>query len=144
MTIQQAIDAARVLRDTEITDEQMAAWLASLDDTLWYRVLRDYGFDRPEALPYYVEAADADDQDWRGISLMLADRYALNLYPLWLVMQIDLHNAEYERYNNDAMLYNAQETEWKKDVSRNHQWRPPKPDGWPEDKPWDGNINIKF
>ena len=144
MTIQQAIDAARVLRDTEIKDELMAAWLSSLDDTLWYRVLRNYGFDRPEALPYYTEAAENDEQDWRGIELMLTERYALNMYPLWLVMQIDLHQGDYERYNNDAVLYNAEETEFKKDVSRNHQWRPPKPDGWPDVMPWDGNINIKF
>ena len=144
MTIQQAIDAAQALRSTEIPDEQLAGWLASLDDTLWYRVLRNYGFERPAALPYYTESTENDEQDWRDIELMLTDRYAHEMYPMWLVMQIDLHHSDYERYNNDALLYNAQENAWEKDVSRNHQWRPPKPDGWPDAMPWDGNINIKF
>lgn len=144
MTIQQAIDAARVLRGTEITDEMLAAWLSSMDENLWYRVLRNYGVEKLSALPYYTDSTEAGDQDWRGIELMLEERYAINLYPLWLVMQIDLHHADYERYNNDAMLYNAQEGEWKRDVSRNHQWRPPKPEGWPNVMPWGGNINIRF
>lgn len=144
MTIQQAIDAARALRDTEITDEQMAAWLSSLDDGMWYRVTRNYGAERPEAIPYYIDSTETDEQDWRQIDLMLPERYALNLYPLWLVTQIDLHHGDYERYNNDAMLYNVQESEWKKDVSRNHRWRPPKPDGWPKVMPWDGNYDIRF
>ena len=146
MTIQQAIDAARAQRDTEIPDEVMVGWLSSMDGNLYERVLSKYGAERPEALPYPAWlAAHADDHVTQDdVDLMLEDRYGLELYPLYLVMRIDLQHGDIDRYNNDAILYNELEVAMRKDISREKKWKPPRPEGWPENRPWDGRINIRF
>lgn len=146
MTIQDAINRARRLRDTELTDDEMVAWLSNHDELLYSRVLSKYGAERPENLPYTEYLAEHADDNYtqEDVELMLPDKYGLGLYPLFLVMQIDLHHGDYDRYNNDAIMYNKLEVEMRMDYSREKQWKPPKPEGWPEDAPWDGRINLKF
>lgn len=144
MTIQEAISSARRLRSTEITNDEMIGWLSTHDQQLYNRVLRNYGEAQPEKLPYpdWIAAHTGSTRD--DVELMLPDTYALTMYPLYLVMMIDLHHADYDRYNNDAILYNQYENEMRKDYSRERLWNPPRPDGWPEDAPWDGRIDVKF
>lgn len=144
MTIQEAINSARRLRSTEITNDEMIGWLSTHDQQLYNRVLRNYGETQPEKLPYpdWIAAHTGSTRD--DVELMLPDTYALTMYPLYLVMMIDLHHADYDRYNNDAILYNQYENEMRKDYSRERLWNPPRPDGWPEDAPWDGRIDVKF
>lgn len=146
MTIKEAIDRARRLQETELSDEEMVAWLSAHDEQLYDRVLCKYGVAKPENLPYttYLEAHDEDHYTPEDVVLMLPDKYGLGLYPLFLVMQIDLHHGDVDRYNNDAIMYNKLEVEMRKDYSREGQWKPPKPDGWTQGAPWDGHYNLKF
>lgn len=144
MTIQEAINSARQLRSTEITNDEMIGWLSTHDQQLYNRVLRNYGEAQPEKLPYPDWLAGHTGLTLDDVELMLPDTYALTMYPLYLVMMIDLHHADYDRYNNDAILYNQYENEMRKDYSREKMWNPPRPDGWPEDAPWDGRIDVKF
>lgn len=144
MTIQEAISSARRLRSTEITNDEMIGWLSTHDQQLYNRVLRNYGEAQPEKLPYPDWLAAHTGSTAADVELMLPDTYALTMYPLYLVMMIDLHHADYDRYNNDAILYNQYEVEMRKDYSRERMWNPPRPDGWPEDAPWDGRIDVKF
>lgn len=143
MTIQEAIDAARVQQDTEIPDERMVAMLSSYDENLYDRVLSKYGFTKPETFPYgkYLEENGLTLVD---LELLLPDKYALQIYPLYLLWNIDLQHGDYDRYNNDAMMFTQLEGEMKRDISREGQWKPPRPEGWPEKAPWDGRINIRF
>lgn len=144
MNIRDAIESARRLRPTEITDDEMIGWLSTHDQQLYDRVLKNYGRARPPALPYPDWLAEHTGSTAADVELMLDDKYALTIYPLYLVMMIDLHHADYDRYNNDAILYNQYEVEMRKDFSREMAWNPPRPDGWPEDAPWDGRIDVKF
>ena len=145
MTIQQAIDAARRLRDTEFTDEDMCAWLSAHDETLYERVLKDYDITRPAELPYtQYTSGGLGGLNLYDNPLMLPDRYGLELYPIFLVGRIDLQHGDYERWNNDAMLYGALYQAFVNDITREYQWRPPKPDYVPEDKPWHPVDGIKF
>lgn len=146
MNIQSAIDRAKRLRDTEIPDEELVAWLSTHDENLYDRVLSKYGFEKPETLPYTVYLAEHADEHitQEDVELMLPDKYGLSLYPLFLVMKIDLDHGDIDRFNNDAIMYNKLEVEMRKDISRDGRWRPPKPEGWPQDAPWDGRINLKF
>ena len=148
MTIQEAIDAARKLRDTDIDDKQLLEWLSAHDETLFDRTLLKYGANREvepfDHLPYtqYWDDNPADrDLDF---DLILPDKYGLALYPDYLVMRIDLEHGDYERYNNDAMLYGDLLQRMLDDITRDNRWKPPRPDGWPEKAPWDGRINIRF
>lgn len=138
MVIQDAIDAARRLRDTEIPDEIMRDWLDNYDEGLWDRVLCKYMEGTPVNFPY------SEQEDWRQIDLLLGDKYARQIYPLYLVMWIDYNHGDTTRYNDDAVMFGSADLAMRQDVSREKQWRPPKPQGWPEDAPWDGRINIRF
>jgi hypothetical protein len=138
MTIQEAINKARQLRSTELGNDALIGWLSNLDENLYERVLSRYGETRPAALPYNQNGSDAAE-----VELMLPERYT-ELYPWYLVMQIDLNHGDYDRYNNDALLYSDLEERMKRDYSREKAWKPPRPDGWPEDRPWDRRINIRF
>lgn len=145
MTIQQAIDAARRLRDTEFTDEDMCAWLSDHDEQLWLRTLKNYGIAKSEDLPYtqYTGAGTGGSNDYFH-DLIIPDMYALELYPIFLVGRIDLNHGDYERWNNDAMLYADKYQGMVNDITREYQWRPPKPAYVPEDKPWRPVDAIKF
>lgn len=146
MKIREAIDRARRLQSTEISDEEMVAWLSNHDEQLYDRVLSKYGIAKPENLPYtqYLEAHEEEHYTLEDVDLMLPDKYGLSLYPLFLVMKIDLDQGDIDRFNNDAIMYNRLEVEMRKDYSREGQWKPPRPEGWPENRPWDGRINIRF
>lgn len=144
MTIQGAIDRARLLRDTEISDKQMVEWLNAHDEQLYDRVLSKYGISRPDELPYtqYIDGVAEEDIDLE-MDMMLPDKYGTGIYPLYLVMQIDLHHADYDRYNNDAIMLSQLEGEMKRDYSREGRWKPPRPEGWPDFLPY-GRNDIRF
>ena len=46
-----------------------------------------------------------------------------NVYPLYLEAQIDYHNREYANYNNSAMMFEVQFSEYKKAYIRAHRAR---------------------
>ena len=148
MKILDAIEKARTLRDTEIPNEILVGWLSAYDQNLYDRVLSKFGVTASRWLPYTQWPEDNPEEldIWTldDVELLLPDKYGLELYPLLLVWKVDLQHGDYERYNNDAMMFAELEGEMKRDYSREKQWRPPRPDGWPEDRPWDGRINIRF
>ena len=135
MTYGQAMDAAAKLRPSEFSEWEMARWLCDLD----YQLLMDY-------VAQYATQEQMDAvADGHGVefglenmlnelsregtqqadmpAIRLEELYAVqapydNLYVDYLVMQIDLHNADYERYNNDAMLYASELHTWLNRLSR--------------------------
>ena len=138
MKIQDAIDKARALRDTEIPDEILRDWLDSYDETTWDRVLCKYFPGTPTSFPYSAQ------EDWRQVDLLVGDKYGEEIYPHYLCMKIDLEHGDFERSNNETMMFNVADKTMRMDVSRERAWKPPKADGWPADAPWDGRINIRF
>lgn len=148
MLIREAIEAARELRDTEIGDKQLLEWLSAHDQNVFDRALVKYGANAEEEpysnLPYTQYWVDDPDDRDLDFDLILPDKYAFSLYPIYLVMMIDLQHGDYERYNNDAMLYGDTYQRMMNDITRENKWRPPKPDYVPEDKPWHPVGAIRF
>ena len=160
MTIQAAIDAARRLRGTEISDSDMIGWLSAYDQQLYDRVHKNYGAEQPAKLPYPAWLAAHTGSTAADVELMVEDKYGLILYPHYLAMMIDLYHADYDRYNNDAILFNKLEIEMRKDVSRTMEWNPTASAQSGEDvnRPWredpldtdgwfrtgDGGTGIRF
>ena len=111
MTLKRAIQSARELRDTEITDETMTEWLNAHDESLWRRALQFHGVAQPEQ--YVLQEEDEEETEnessedtTEDVVLMLPDRYAVELYPLFLCSRIDLAHGDYTRFNNNMLLYN--------------------------------------
>ncbi|MPN04852.1 hypothetical protein SDC9_152100 [bioreactor metagenome] len=51
--------------------------------------------------------------------LMVTEPYA-DVYIKWLFAQIDFHNAEYTRYNNSMIMYNAALSAYADAYNRSH------------------------
>ena len=144
MTIQEAIDKARRLRDTELSDDELVEWMSAHDTQLWQDHMARYGYEMPEELPYTQYKAHEEDGQtvpaaYGAHYAMLPDEVGVNLYPHYLVMRIDLQHGDYERYNNDAMLYAADLQGFLNRISRGNRYQaePPKREPWQK-------INLRF
>ena len=138
MTIQEAIDRARALRETEVPDEAMRDWLDVYDENTWERTLKHYvPGGTPTAFPYKA------NDDWRQIELLLPDKYGLDIYPAYLTMKIDYHHGDIDRYNNGAILFNEADKAMRLDYSRTKTWVPTADEMHPP-APWDPHVNVRF
>ena len=100
MNIQQAIDRHNALKPNQRTDAEKIAWLSTVDGIIFEEIIKTheggegiefhgYGHDTPLTTELLVPAPYDD------------------IYRFCLDMQVDLANAEFQKYNNDLMLYNA-------------------------------------
>ena len=105
----------REIRPNEYQDE----WALKQVDELTQRIRRELmaGYELPEDgllqtgysyLPY--EESD----------LITPSPYH-KVYVYWLLVQIDLANSDYDRYNNDLQMFNAAWEEYARYVSRNYK-----------------------
>ena len=109
MKIREAVSEIKNLKPSQYSDEMLIAWLGELDKSVWEDVLKAYGAPAPD-LPYAKHMLERE--------LMIPSPHD-RMYLTWLCAKIDLHNAEYERYNNQMMLYNAQHQAFANYVTRN-------------------------
>ena len=98
MKIHKAIETIRNMKPSQYDDEMLIRWLSTLDGQIYEDLMAKYGAPAP-FLPY-TEAM-------MGRELLVPFPHD-ELYLTYLGAQIDYHNAEYERYNNGMMLFNAQ------------------------------------
>lgn len=89
----------REIRPNEYQDE----WALRQVDELRQRILR-------ELMAGYIVPAEGGD-------LMTPSPYH-KLYVYWLLVQIDLANSDYDRYNNDLQMFNSAWDEYGRYVSR--------------------------
>lgn len=89
----------REIRPNEYQDE----WALKQVDELRQRILR-------ELMAGYIIPDE-------GGELMTPSPYH-KVYVYWVLAQIDLANSEYDRYNNDMLLFNAAWQEFANHVSR--------------------------
>ena len=92
------------LHPSQYPDEQKVHWLSECDAKLykdWRFFLKDT--EAPET-PY--DPAEAEETE-----LMLGEPW-IDLYLLYLLMQVDFWNREITAYNNDLMLWLQRLSEW--------------------------------
>jgi len=97
MTAAELIERADALRPNHYSAEQKLGWLCRLDRQIHAELIlpRSADFPAPEA----EYAADTE--------LIEDGPYAEELYLCYLFAQIDLNNAEIQKYNQSASLLNA-------------------------------------
>ena len=135
MTYGTAIDKAQALRPSDFTVFQMAKWLCDLDGQLMMDYIAQYasqqemddsygGMGVDDGIAWIngtINDEDTTSQDWSDLMQMqlqaVPEPYD-GLYIGYLVMEIDLNNADYERYNNDALLYAEKLKIWLNRLSR--------------------------
>lgn len=119
-----AVNAAKALRPSSFTDYQLLKWACDYDAQLWINVVQPYISDPTEAeavtFPLYTSATtdytNCKNGDFRSV-LAPWD----SIYIDYLVMMIDLNNADYERYNNDAMQLAEKQKDWGNALTRKNR-----------------------
>ena len=135
MTYGTAIDKAQALRPSDFTVFQLAKWLCDLDGQLMLDYIAQYatqqemddsygGMGVDDGIAWIngtINAKSTTSQNWSDLMQMelqaVPEPYD-GLYVDYLVMEIDLNNADYERYNNDALLYAEKLKTWLNRLSR--------------------------
>lgn len=137
MTYGTAIEKAQALRPSDFSVFQLAKWLCDLDGQLMTDYVAQYatkdeldasygGMGVADGIAWIngtINDEDTTSQDWSDLMRMQLQAVRAphdGLYVDNLVMQIDLHNADYERYNNDALLYHEKLKAWLNWISRNN------------------------
>ena len=110
MTPNKAIEIVDRLKPNSYSEEDKMRWINELDGMVQSLVIQ------ADKITQYSYPEDMDKE------LLVPAPYD-DLYTLFLEAKIDYHNREYGNYNNSAMMFEAQYSEYKKDYIRKHQAR---------------------
>lgn len=104
MTREEVLAQVREMRPGAYQDELLLSWLDEIEERIKHEVLAGY---------------EQDDLP-EGGELLAPSPYCA-LYRWWLICQIDLSNAETDRYNADYTTFFPLWTEYEHYVSRTHK-----------------------
>lgn len=107
-TINKVIEYVDGVKPNTFGKEEKFQWLCDLDGMVKRLVIQDESG---------VDYRFPDDMDKQ----LLVGHPFENLYALYLEAQIDLHNREYEEYNNSVALFNNIFLEYRKAYLREHR-----------------------
>lgn len=110
MTPNKAIEIIDGLRPNSYSDEDKLRWIDELDGTVQRLVFQS------DNVSQYSYPEDLDKE-------LLIPAPFENVYVLYLEAKIDYYNREYANYNNSAMVFESQFSEYKKAYIREHRAR---------------------
>lgn len=112
MTVQAAIDRADELRPNTFNDDAKFLWLSELDGRIKIEIFDTHeGYEGIEMPSYNLGN--------RTENLFVPEPYS-DMYIYWLFMKMDFMNGEFDRFNNDAMLYNTSWLAFANHINRTH------------------------
>ena len=113
MTIQDVLSYIADIKPHTISDDVLVRWLSDLEGRIYEEIVRwhDGGADIPHG-PY---DASTDMQ-----TTLIAEAPYDNVYPLYLMAQIDFANGEYGRFNNSMAMYNSAFSDFANAYNRHH------------------------
>ena len=114
MKISEAIATLDELKANTYSQENKISWLSRLDNMVVDSVLRHYEGTEDYEFTGYDINTDPETE------LVMPEPYA-EAYIRYLSAQIDLHNADYEEYNNTVVLFNHSFQAYKNWYNRNHR-----------------------
>lgn len=97
MTLDEAISLCDRIKPNQYSREEKLRWLSDVDGQIQREILDCVG---PGEFTGY-------DPGTPGETMLLAPAPYEGLYEAYLSAQIDLHNGEFTRYQNNAQLYNS-------------------------------------
>lgn len=110
MTAGEAVAAVDELKPNPYGQRDKLRWLSTLDGKITEELL-SWHEGAPEE-PFEGYGPDGMERE-----LVAAAPYD-ELYPLYLMAQIDFHNNEMERYNNSMVMYNMKYAEYANYINR--------------------------
>ena len=110
MNIAEAIDRTDRLKPNAYTREEKVRWLSDIDKQIFLEIIAVHKTPkegvRLDSFKGYGPETDIDNTE------LLAPSPFDEIYIHGLNRQIDLHNEEYSKYNNDCLLYNSAYTNY--------------------------------
>lgn len=100
MTIQLVIEQVRTMKPNAYEDAMLVRWISDLEGMLYDEVISTHEGDETVSHGPYDPVNDMDTV------LIVPEPYS-DVYVKWLCAQIDFHNSEFARFNNDMSMYNA-------------------------------------
>jgi hypothetical protein len=100
MTIQAAIDRIDSLKPNKYTVSQKIAWLSELDGMIFRELIEHHVHPEPITFEGYEDCTPMDKE-------LLVPFPHTDVYQHYLAMQMDLANAELQKYQNDRLLFNS-------------------------------------
>ena len=121
MTVQDVIARVDELAPNQYSDEQKTRWLSDLDGRIVHEVLMTH---EPQwgVMRYFEEYTDAESD------LLLDGPYASDVYENYLLSRIAERNAEIQKYNLYATLFNEAYQSYVNWYNRTHM--PKQGKGW--------------
>ena len=110
MTPNKAIEIIDKLRPNSYSEEDKLRWINELDGMVQRLVIQS------DEIKQYSYPEDMDKE------LLIPTPFD-DVYTLFLEAKIDYHNREYANYNNSAMMFESQFSEYKKAYIREHPAR---------------------
>ena len=113
MKIGEVITTLDELKANTYTQQNKIMWLSRLDKMVTESVLRHYVGNEEFEFKGYDQSTDLETE------LLMPEPFA-EAYIRYMSAQIDLHNADYEEYNNTIELFNIAYQQFKNWYNRNH------------------------
>ena len=112
MTLTEAIRRIDALKPNKYTNAEKTAWLSSLDHQIFNDIVSTHEHPLMDAFQPYETGAE--------VTLLAYPPYDEELYPAYLGMMIDRANAEFDRYNQAAVIYNNALLTFRNHYNRTH------------------------
>lgn len=101
ITIGEVIAYVDAIKPNTRTPEEKKAWLNTVDQMFYDDVVLTHANTDELAFNGYTEDA-SDEQE-----LLIPKPYGRDIYSLYISLQIDLVNQEWNKYNSSSALYNS-------------------------------------
>lgn len=116
MQIKELMDSVKALRPSGYTDAELLSWINRIERMIWNNLVITHAL--PDGMTTELPVYDAETED---DTVLLAPLLHDEVYQHFLIMQIDLYNMEYVKYNNSRALYNTAWTELANWWNRNYR-----------------------
>lgn len=130
ITIAEVISLTDSLKPNTRTPEEKKLWLSNLDKMVFEDIVSTHEDAEITSFTGYTENTDDDT------ALLIPAHYGADIYRFYLEMQIDLANAEYNKYNASSALFQSAYANYELSYHHRHmplQAQPPA---------WGGNVNA--
>ena len=107
MYISEAIETADKLKPNAYTREDKVKWLSDIDKQIFLEIIITHSpSEESENIRIDSFTGYGPETDIENTKLLAPSPFD-ELYIHGLKRQIDLHNEEYSKYNNDCLLFNS-------------------------------------
>ena len=113
MTIIEAINKIDSLKPNNYSQNDKLAWLSKIDGIIKAEIIDTHEGGEDIVFSGYDSNTDISTE-------LLVPAPHDDLYVRWLEAQIDYANAEYGKYNNSMLMYNADYSAYERHYNRTH------------------------